>query len=68
MGEASSAAGTMTPVASVSDETRVNPKVTEVEASGFLDDPSRHAITESEAHIEAAQAVPILKRGLKSMN
>jgi len=55
-------------VATVSDETRVNPKVTEVEASGFLEDPSRHAITESEAHIEAAHAVPILKRGLKSMN
>jgi hypothetical protein len=68
LGAASSAAGTTSLIKIVSDETIVNPKVTEVEILAFLEDPSRHAMTESEAHIEAAHAVPILKRGLKSMN
>ena len=67
MGGDVNAAGTDTPVTTASDETRVNPRVIEVDTSDFLEDASRHATTESEAQVEAAQAVPILKRGLKSM-
>ena len=59
-------AGTDTPVATASDETQVNPRVTEGDKYAFLEDASLHATAESEAQVEAAQAVPILKRGLKS--
>jgi hypothetical protein len=64
--DAKNAAGADTPAAIVSEETVVKPNVTEADKSAFLKNPSRHTITESEDHIEAAQAVPILKRGLKS--
>jgi hypothetical protein len=64
--DAGCAVGTDTPVANISDETRINPKVTDAATSACLEDTSRQAITESEAQVDAAQAVPILTRGLKS--
>ena len=62
-----STVGTDTPVAKPSDETRINPKVMDATTLAGLEDTSRQAITVSEAQLEAAQAVPILRRGLKSM-
>jgi HEAT repeat protein len=66
-GNTVSVTGSKSPVTSAADEPIINPKLIKAEASVFLEDPIRHATTESEVQIEAAQAVPNLKRGLKSM-
>ena len=56
-----------TAAANASEETRIDPKEMDAAKPAFLEDARRHATTESEAQVEAAQADPILKRGLKSM-
>ena len=59
--------GPDTSAANASEETRIDCKEMDAAKLAFLEDTRRHATTESEAQVEAAQADPILKRGLKSM-
>jgi len=67
--DAKNAAGADTTVVIVSEETVVRPNVTEADKSAFFSKTRvGRTITESDDHIEAAQAVPILKRGLEINN